>query len=77
MEKDFISPEEAVTLHGVFLERVKRTPEACAYRHFDNRQEQWISFTWREMLEQVARWQAALLRENLTAGDRVAVRLRN
>jgi long-chain acyl-CoA synthetase len=35
------------------------------------------SFTWREMREQVARWQAALLRENLTAGDRVAVRLRN
>ncbi|MFZ2163686.1 MAG: AMP-binding protein [Sideroxyarcus sp.] len=77
MEKDFISPEEAVTLHGIFLERVKRSPEACAYRHFDNKQEKWVSFTWREMLDHVARWQAALLRENLTAGDRVAVRLRN
>jgi long-chain acyl-CoA synthetase len=77
MEKSYISPEEAVTLHGVFLERVKRTPEACAYRHFDNKQEKWVSFTWREMQEQVARWQAALLRENLTAGDRVGIRLRN
>ena len=77
MEKSYISPEEAVTLHGIFLERVKRTPDTCAYRHFDNKQEKWISFTWREMLDQVARWQAALLRENLTAGDRVAVRLRN
>ena len=77
MEKSYISPEEAVTLHGVFLERVKRTPDSCAYRHFDNRQEKWISFTWREMRDHVARWQAALLRENLTAGDRVAIRLRN
>jgi long-chain acyl-CoA synthetase len=77
MEKSYISPEEAVTLHGLFLERVKRTPDTCAYRHFDNKQEKWISFTWREMRDQVARWQAALLRENLRAGDRVAVRLRN
>jgi long-chain acyl-CoA synthetase len=77
MEKHFISPEEAVTLHGLFLERVKRTPDTCAYRHFDNKQEKWVSFTWREMCDHVARWQAALLRENLTAGDRVAVRVRN
>jgi long-chain acyl-CoA synthetase len=77
MGKDCISPQEAVTLHGVFLERVKRTPDACAYRHFDNRQQQWVSFTWREMREQVARWQAALLREKLSEGDRVALRLRN
>jgi long-chain acyl-CoA synthetase len=77
MGKDLISPQEAVTLHGVFLERVKRSPEACAYRHFDNKQQQWVSFSWREMREQVARWQAALLREKLTAGDRVALRLRN
>jgi long-chain acyl-CoA synthetase len=77
MEKSYISPEEAVTLHGLFLERVKRTPDTCAYRHFDNKQGKWISFTWREMRDQVARWQAALLCENLTAGDRVAIRLRN
>ncbi len=77
MEKSYISPEEAVTLHGLFLERTKRTPDTCAYRHFDNKQEKWISFTWREMRDHVARWQAALLRENLTAGDRVAVRVRN
>jgi long-chain acyl-CoA synthetase len=76
-EKSCIKPEEAVTLHGLFLERVKRTPEACAYRYFDTGHNAWISFSWREMCEQVARWQAALLRENLSAGDRVAVRLRN
>jgi long-chain acyl-CoA synthetase len=73
----YIKPEEAVTLHGLFLERVKRTPEAIAYRYFDTRQEIWLSLTWGQMLEQVARWRAALLQENLAAGDRVAIMLRN
>jgi long-chain acyl-CoA synthetase len=73
----YIKPEEAVTLHGLFLERVKRTPEAIAYRYFDTHRAAWLSLSWRQMQEQVARWQAALLKENLTAGDRVAVMLRN
>ncbi|MDE2310220.1 MAG: long-chain fatty acid--CoA ligase [Betaproteobacteria bacterium] len=74
---DYIKPEEAVTLHGLFLERVKRTPDAVAYRYFDTHQEDWLSLTWGQMREQVARWQAALLREHLPVGDRVAVMLRN
>ncbi len=73
----YIKPEEAVTLHGLFLGRVKRTPEAIAYRYFDTHREVWSSLTWRQMHEQVARWQAALLQENLAAGDRVAIMLRN
>ncbi len=72
-----ITPEQAVTLHGLFLERVKRTPDAVAYRYFDTHQEAWLALTWGQMREQVARWQAALLRENLAAGDRVAIMLRN
>ncbi|MDE2117857.1 MAG: long-chain fatty acid--CoA ligase [Betaproteobacteria bacterium] len=74
---DYIKPDEAVTLHGLFLERVKRTPDAVAYRYFDTHQEAWLSLTWGQMREQVARWQAALLREHLPVGDRVAVMLRN
>jgi long-chain acyl-CoA synthetase len=73
----YIKPEEAVTLYGLFIERSKRTPDAVAYRYFDNRQEAWLALTWTQMREQVARWQAALLRENLAAGDRVALMLRN
>lgn len=72
-----ITPEEAVTLHGLFLERVKRTPDAVAYRYFDKFQEAWQSLTWAQMGEQMARWQTALLRENLVAGERVAIMLRN
>ncbi len=75
--QDVISPEQAVTLHGLFLERARRTPDKVAYRHFDARQSAWVDLSWRQMLEQVARWQAALAREGLAKGDRVALMLRN
>ena len=76
-DNHIITPEQAVTLHGLFLERVKRTPDAVAYRYFDTQQDVWLALTWGQMHEHVARWQAALLHENLAAGDRVAVMLRN
>lgn len=72
-----ITPEEAITLHGIFLERVKRTPDTIAYRYFNVQQNAWLTLTWAQMSEQVARWQAALLSENLAAGERVAIMLRN
>jgi len=73
----YIEPEESVTLHGLFLERVKRTPDSIAYRYFDNRREEWLALTWAQMLDEVARWQTALLSEHLAPGDRVAIMLRN
>lgn len=72
-----ISPEQAVTLHGLFVERVKRSAQDVAYRHFDGNKNTWISLTWQQVREQVARWQAALAREGLAAGDRVGIMLRN
>ena len=76
--KDYIiTPEQAVTLHGLFLERARRTPEGVAYRYFDASKNAWLSLTWAHMREQVARWQAALVREGLAAGDRVGIMLRN
>ncbi|MDD5057665.1 MAG: long-chain fatty acid--CoA ligase [Sideroxydans sp.] len=75
--QDVISPEQAVTLYGLFLERVRRTPDKIAYRHFDIRQQVWADLSWRQMRDQVARWQAALAKEGLAKGDRVAVMLRN
>jgi long-chain acyl-CoA synthetase len=76
-KQHLIKPEEAVTLHGLFLERVRRTPELVAYRYFDTHSETWLSLTWAQTLEQIARWQAALRKENLQPGDRVALMLRN
>ena len=74
---DVVTPEQAVTLHGLFLERVKRSPNKEAYRYFDVPRAQWVSLTWKQMSEQVARWQAALAKEGLQKGDRVALMLRN
>ena len=72
-----ISPESAQTLAGLFRERVRRTPDAVAYRYFDDSDGIWKSSTWREMAREVSRWQAGLEREPLRAGDRIAVMLRN
>jgi long-chain acyl-CoA synthetase len=72
-----ITPDEAITLHGLFLQRVKRTPDAIAYRYFNTQQEAWLTYTWAQAREQVARWQSALLGEKLAPGERVAIMLRN
>lgn len=72
-----ISQEQAITLHGLFVERVKRTPGAIAYRYFDANENAWLSMTWAQARDQAARWQAALMREGLAAGDRVGIMLRN
>ncbi len=72
-----ISSAEAVTLDGLLRERVKRTPDAVAYRDFNQQHANWRDYTWAQIDRQVARWQAALERDGLKAGDRVAVMLRN
>ncbi len=63
------------TLAQLFRERVKRSPEHIAYRYFENKN--WHDLTWQNMSVHVANWQAALAKENLAAGDRVAIMLRN
>jgi long-chain acyl-CoA synthetase len=67
----------AGTLDGLFRERAKLTPDAVAYRHFNEQHANWRDYTWGQIDYQVARWQAAFERDGLKAGDRVAVMLRN
>ncbi|RLW68480.1 MAG: hypothetical protein B6D71_13715, partial [gamma proteobacterium symbiont of Stewartia floridana] len=74
---DYIGLDVADTLAGVFQERVRRTPEAIGFIQYDPASEQWQKSTWREMAQQVARWQAALKKEALKPGDRVALMMRN
>ena len=69
--------EAAGTLDGLFRERVARTPENVAYLDHDAQHGTWREHTWGQMNEEVARWQAALQKDGLQAGDRVAVMLRN
>ncbi len=72
-----ITTEEAKTLFGLFRTRVKYSPEKVAYRYFDEKRKSWRSLTWKETAKIVARWQAALKRENLSPGDRVGLMTRN
>lgn len=70
-----ITPEQAGSLHGLFLERARRSPEKIAYRHFIG--DVWREYTWREMAGEVQHWRRALAAQGLQRGDRVAVMLRN
>lgn len=74
---DFIPVETARTLDGLFKERVQRSPQKAAYRYFNLISEKWENYSWEQMYQFVARWQAALMKESLAPGDRVAVMMRN
>ncbi len=75
--ENIISAEQARTLDGLFVQRICRSPEAPAYRYYDRAEKAWGDYSWRQMGEQVARWQAALAEEGLHPGDRVALIMRN
>ena len=76
-QSQLIPVEAAVTLDGMFRERVKRTPDLVAYRAHDAQHDNWRDYTWAQIDRQVARWQSAFERDGLKAGDRVAVMLKN
>jgi long-chain acyl-CoA synthetase len=72
-----ISVATAVTLDGLFRERVKLTPDLVACRAHNAQHNTWRDYTWAQIDHQVARWQSAFERDGLKAGDRVAVMLKN
>lgn len=72
-----IPVEAAITLDGLFRERVKRTPDLVACRDYNETHKNWRDYTWAQIDHQVARWQAALGKDGLKPGDRVAVMLKN
>jgi len=74
---DYISPEQAQTLYGLFVQRIAKSPENTAYTFFDKVKEQWTDLSWRDMSTQIGIWQAALMGEGLGEGERVAIMLPN
>src|SRR5690348_10656673 len=74
---DIIPAEAAGTLDGLFRERVRRSPQAVAYRDYDRIGGKWRNLTWAQMNDGIERWRMALARENLAHGERVAIMLRN
>lgn len=67
----------ALTLDGLFRERLRRTPDLIAYKAYDEQRANWREYSWAQIDRQVARWQAALEKDGVQPGDRVAVMLRN
>lgn len=74
---DLISVEDAKHLPGLFQERVRRSTEATAYRHYDEATQTWHDYSWEDMAGHIALWQTAMQQEGLNPGDRVGIMLRN
>jgi len=68
---------EPTSLAELLQARVRATPEREAYRQFDTTRDAWESFTWGRIGQLVDQWSAALRRENLAPGARVAVLVPN
>jgi long-chain acyl-CoA synthetase len=75
--KDIIKSTEAGDLPGLLRCRAARTPQALAYRQYDESTKSWRSYTWKEIELEVSRWRTALSTTGLERGDRVALMLRN
>ncbi|MEM7401858.1 MAG: long-chain fatty acid--CoA ligase [Pseudomonadota bacterium] len=73
---DYISPDVAKTLPGLFHHRVQRSANTDAYGYHEEHQG-WCDLTWQQTFDQVTKIQQALIEENLNNGDRVAIMLRN
>jgi long-chain acyl-CoA synthetase len=69
--------DASATIADVFALRCRTSPNAEAYREFDSASKTWVSATWREMAERVARFREGLKREGLQPGDRIGVMLKN
>ncbi len=74
---DIISIADAKHLPGLFCQRVHRTPDNIAFRQFDENSQRWSAASWQQMDNTIDQWHTTLANEKLTAGDRVAIMLRN
>jgi long-chain acyl-CoA synthetase len=72
-----IDSRDADTLWHLFRERVRRSPEAIAYRDYDPGSSRWRDHDWRTIADRVDCFRAALAREPLRPGDRVAILVPN
>lgn len=77
LSEHVIRAAEARTLPGLFLERIRRSPEAIAYRDYDCSAGRWRCHTWQAMGDHAARFQAALREHDLAPNERVAILLPN
>jgi long-chain acyl-CoA synthetase len=72
-----IRVSDAGTLWELFCERVRRSPDAVAYKEYDPSAGNWRAHTWRSIAARASRFRCAFARDGLRAGDHVAVLLPN
>ncbi|OKO86049.1 AMP-dependent synthetase [Bradyrhizobium sp. NAS80.1] len=68
---------EVRTLPELLRWRIKATPAAEAYRHFDAAARRWVSQSWQEIDAEFERWRRALAAEDFAPGERVAILMPN
>ncbi|MGO9360594.1 MAG: AMP-dependent synthetase/ligase [Xanthobacteraceae bacterium] len=61
------------TLPALLRWRVRQTPDAEAYRQFDDKTGRWVGFSWRDIDAQFEVWRRALASERFAPGERVAI----
>jgi long-chain acyl-CoA synthetase len=74
---DYIAQDSCASLSELFLQRVRKSPQQLAYQHFEKNNKRWKKFTWLEMFTLMCSWREAFAKEDLQAGDRVAIMLPN
>jgi long-chain acyl-CoA synthetase len=70
-------PSEIQTLADLFAWRVAETPTTEAYREHDPATDRWVSTTWLEAAQRVARFTERLSELSLARGARIAILLPN
>jgi long-chain acyl-CoA synthetase len=65
------------TLPQLLHRRVRLTPGAAAYRHFDAGPGRWVEHSWQEIDAEFERWRRALAAEGFAPGERVAILMPN
>ncbi|MFT4117952.1 AMP-dependent synthetase/ligase [Bradyrhizobium sp.] len=65
------------TLPELLRWRVRATPDAEAYRHFDTAAKRWVSQSWQEIDAEFEGWRRALAAEGFAPGERVAILMPN
>jgi len=77
MSSMLLQESDIHSLPGLFRARLEKTPDADAYRQYDIASQSWTRSSWREMANEIARWQAAFDKEGLQPGDKVAIMVKN
>jgi len=77
VDNDIIGCDQAVTLWGLFRERVRRSRDRIAFRDWDPVRGTWRDHSWGAIAERVDRFRSALAGAGLGAGDRVGLLLPN